>query len=117
MEVKVRWEVSPEMFNVVKEEFNANNIKYRKGLGIDPLSGVLVALSVTLLMKIAVRALKDIKHCGVIVDTTKEPIEVKEMPNWDRNQLLLITNKGAEIKTFSDKGDDIKSLMKLIEQG
>ncbi|MCW8832628.1 MAG: hypothetical protein OQK09_12095 [Colwellia sp.] len=115
MEVKVRWEVSPKMFDIVKEEFNANDIKYRKGLGFDPISGVVVALSVTLLIKIALKALKDTKYCGVIIDTTKTPIEVKEMPNWDRNQMLLISDKGAEIKSFTNKDDDVKSLMKLIK--
>lgn len=46
---------------------------------------------------------KDVRYKGLIIDATRQPPEVREMPNWDRSQVLLITAEGGTFHEFTSE--------------
>jgi len=116
MEYNVTWKLSNSTTNLVTESLARNGIKVRQGLGIEPLTGLLIVLSIKIIINVIRDIYKDINYAGLIIDTTKSPIEIKDMPQWDRSQVLLITVSGADLVVFKNGKGDLDKLLKLLEQ-
>lgn len=117
MEHKVSFELSKPLADSFKEALNENDIGIRKGLGFEPLSVTVVTLAGVVLVQVIVRTLKSIKYGGIIIDTTKDPLEVRDIPQWERNKVLIITKNDVILHELKNDELDINLLIKLLEKG
>jgi hypothetical protein len=78
--------------------------------GFEPLTTIAVAAGVVALCRTLRSMAKDGKYRGVIIDVTKSPVEVREMPGWDRQQVLVVSATGAQFHSF-EKEEGLQELL------
>jgi hypothetical protein len=99
---------------------SAEGAEIEKRRPFDPMTTIAVVAAGTILVKALVRLYQDIHYRGVIIDATRDPIQIREMPEWPRQQALVITAKGPQLFEISDPKSadaDLRDLIKLVGHG
>ena len=73
--------------------------------GFEPMTTLMVSAGVVALARALTKLYRDARYRGVIIDTSKNPVEVRQMPGWDRQQVLLISTGGSEFHQFTSSTD------------
>ncbi len=68
--------------------------------GFEPITTLAVVATAAVVVRALRSLFADARYRGVLIDATKTPIEVREMPEWDRNQTLVITAAGPQFHQF-----------------
>lgn len=55
--------------------------------------------------------LAQVHYRGVIVDLRTTPVTITHMPEWDRQVVLLVSDKGAELKEWTGDAGDLAALI------
>jgi hypothetical protein len=97
------WHLTPGHEDETANALKGEGVKVRGGLGFEPITTIATVLAVTSLVKVLIKLYKDNRYKGVIIDATKDPAEIKEMPGWPSQQVLVLTAEGA--KFFSGGAD------------
>lgn len=114
-EISLMWLSSESTNAKLTSALRSEGITLREGMGFEPVTTVAVVISVAATVRVFQSLYKDLKYCGVIIDATKKKLEIKEMPNWPSNQVLLITKQKAELLTLATPFSDPKEMAKLVE--
>ncbi len=114
--LKVDWNVSKDLHKTVERLCEAEGLKRRRGLGIEPLTIGMMTLSAVLLIKILHSLIKDLKHGGMLIDATKDSIEVRDMPSWDRKKVVILTKEGVNVTELKSNEDPISQLTSVLEK-
>jgi hypothetical protein len=85
----------------------------RRRSGFEPLTTIAAAAGVVALARALRKLFQDSRFHGVMIDVTKSPAEVREMPGWDRRQVLVVSAAGAQLQTFTEENDLAALLEKL----
>ncbi|MFC8202223.1 hypothetical protein ACFUTV_43630 [Streptomyces sp. NPDC057298] len=101
--MEITWRAADGMQEDTRVLLAAAGADVRPRSGFEPLTTIAVVVSVGLLVKCIGKMFKDIRYKGLIIDATRQPIEVREMPNWDRSEVLLITASGATFHQFASE--------------
>lgn len=95
----------------------AEGADVQKQKGFEPITSIAVIAAGAILTKALIRLYKDARYKGVIIDITRKPVEVREMPQWPRQQALLITATGPQLIEIRDPATidaDLKELLKPL---
>lgn len=103
--MEITWRATEGMQEDTRRLLAAAGVEVRPRSGFEPLTTIAVVAGIALLVKGIANLFKDTRYGGLIIDATREPIEVREMPNWDRSQVLLITAKGGAFHQFTSESD------------
>lgn len=98
------WHLTPGLEGPTATALKSEGVKVRSGMGFEPVTTIAAALAVASLVKVLIKLYKDARYTGVVIDMTKDPAEIKEMPGWPRQQVLVITAEGAQF--FNGGADD-----------
>lgn len=98
-----------EVIKILKSE----GAKIRSGLGFEPISTIATALALSSLISALIKLYRDARYKGVLINTTTDPIEIREMPSWSRKQVLVITENGAQFIKADDKISAVQELEKI----
>ena len=93
-ELHIEWHTTPEKAQDTNQALIDEGAPIRKGLGFEPMTVISIAIAVAPLIKSLVKLYQQSKYKGVIIDTTRDPIEIREMPGWSSKKVLLITEEG-----------------------
>jgi hypothetical protein len=88
----------------------------KKRAGFEPVTTLAVAASAVVVVNALRSLFADIHYRGVLIDATKTPIEIREMPGWDRTQTLVITEAGPQFHQFGD-GNQLQTLLSTVKGG
>lgn len=108
------WITSPDNRDATTRALTDAGGELKKRAGFEPITTLAVIASAAVLAK-ALRSLyADARYRGVLIDATKTPIEVREMPGWDRSQTLVITEDGPQFHQFDD-GNQLETLLATLK--
>jgi len=114
--IDVSWHATDETSaRTTIDILRAENIEIRERLGLEPLPTIGVVLAAAALLRVLTRLYKDVRYKGVLIDATRRPIEVREMPGWPRQQLLLISSEGARLVDIKDAASGVENLDQINE--
>jgi hypothetical protein len=114
--IDVSWHATDETSaRTTIDILRAENIEIRERLGLEPLTTIGVVLAAAALLRVLTRLYKDVRYKGVLIDATRRPIEVREMPGWPRQQLLLISSEGARLVDIKDAASGVENLDQINE--
>jgi hypothetical protein len=114
--IDVSWHATDEnSARTTIDILRAENIEIRERLGLEPLTTIGVVLAAAALLRVLTRLYKDVRYKGVVIDATRRPIEVREMPGWPRQQLLLISSEGARLVDIKDAASGVENLDQINE--
>lgn len=88
----------------------------RPRLGFEPLTTLAVVAGITVLVRALRKLFADARYRGVMIDLTKNPVEMRDMPGWDRRQVLVVTTDGPQFHQF-DQEDDLQELLANLLPG
>ncbi|WP_067719515.1 hypothetical protein [Nocardia yamanashiensis] len=109
------WITSPEHRDSTARALTEAGAELKKRAGFEPITTLLVVAAVGAVAS-ALRSLyADARYRGVLIDMTKSPVEVREMPGWDRNQVLVITAAGPQFHQFADD-DHLDKLLASLKR-
>ena len=103
--MEITWQTSPEHRDEVIHLLEESGVEVRERRGFEPLTTIAVVAGVAALVTALSKSFRDVKLHGVIIDATRQPIEVREMPNWDRQQVLYLDASGPHFHEFSDEAE------------
>ena len=113
--MSIVWHPAPgneiEVVNTLKSE----GVQIRSGLGFDPMTIIAVALGLNSLIGALIKLYRNARYKGVLIDTTVEPVQVREMPGWPSKKVLLITKEGAQFQDIEDGDSAAGELQKIAE--
>jgi hypothetical protein len=101
--MNIVWQLTPGLEEETTTALKSEGVKVRSGFGLEPITTIATVLAVASLVKVLIKLYKDTRYTGVMIDATKDPAEIKEMPGWPRQQVLVITSEGAK---FFEGGAD-----------
>jgi hypothetical protein len=101
--MEILWRASDDLSELTRESLTDAGAEVEPRQGFEPITAILLIASVSVLAKAFSRLVRDSRFKGVMIDATKNPVEVREMPGWDRSQVLLITDTGGTFHTFSSE--------------
>jgi hypothetical protein len=115
MIMELVWYPSPGHETETLEAVKNEDSRIRGGLGFEPLTAIASVLAVAALIRVLTKLYRDTRYKGVLIDATRHPVEVREMPGWSRRQVLVITSRGAQFYVAdADEGTE-KELHKIAE--
>jgi hypothetical protein len=86
-----------------------------ENLSFEPLTTIGIALAGATLATVLLRLFKEAQYPGVLIDATRDPIEIKEMTGWNRQQVLVITAESAQFHEFEGGSTDA-AIKALVDQ-
>ncbi len=111
--MEITWRAADGMQEQTRELLAAAGADVRPRSGFEPLTTIAVVAGAGLLAKAISRLFKDARYQGLIIDATRDPVEVREMPNWDRSQVLVITADGPTFHQFTSE-DGLAELLSAL---
>ncbi|MGI5292898.1 hypothetical protein ACQEVF_57640 [Nonomuraea polychroma] len=108
------WLATETTYETTQEALRDSGAQVRKRMGFEPLTTLGIIAGVAVLARALRKLFTDSRYRGVLIDTTKSPIEVREMPGWDRNQVLIVTTEGPQFHQFEREPDLQDLLGKLL---
>lgn len=116
---EIKWELDTDFEYQTKALLKDEGIYIRSGLGFEPISMIAGSIAFVALARVIVNLYKDIKYKGLIIDTTKDPIEIREISSWSRREVLIISKNGSEMVSFGKEEDEtkkIENILKLLKE-
>jgi hypothetical protein len=110
------WIPSPDNLDSTARALTDAGGELKKRAGFEPITTLIVAASAIAVVSALRSLFADARYRGVLIDATKQPIEVREMPGWDRTQILIITHDGPQFHQFAD-GNQIEKILAALKGG
>lgn len=108
--MKIVWVCAEETRDATVAALESGGAEVRQRSGFEPLTTIALTAGAIALCRALRQLFQDTRFHGVIVDLTKSPVEVREMPGWDRRQVLLVSEGGPQFHTF-EEDDELASLL------
>jgi hypothetical protein len=116
-ELSAVWIPSEERAEKTREILNQEGA-VSENLAFEPMTTIAIALGAATLATVLLRLYKEARYPGVLIDATRDPIEIREMTSWSRQQVLVITAESAQFHEFQGGSTDaaIKALVDQLRQ-
>jgi hypothetical protein len=108
--MNVVWQTDEGNRDATVAALRESGAEVRERMGFEPLTTIAAIAGVMALARALAKLFRDQWYRGVIVDLTKDPIEVRDMPGWDRHQVLVIGKDGPNFHSF-DSEDQLTALI------
>lgn len=113
--MEMSWYPAESHVNETDAALKAEGAQVRDRMGFEPLSTIAVIAAVAVLVRALMRLYKDARYKGVIIDITRKPVEVREMPGWPRQQVLLVSAEGPRLIEVGDTASGLENLNQLTK--
>lgn len=110
------WIPSPDNRDATARALIDAGGELKKRAGFEPITTLAVVASAIAVVSALRSLFADTRYHGVLIDATKQPIEVREMPGWERAQTLIITDDGPQFHQFDD-GNQIEKVLAALKGG
>ena len=104
------WETSPERRDATVAALHDGGAEVRERLGFEPISTIAAVAAVLAIGRAIADLYRDHRYHGVIIDLTKDPVELRDMAAWDRGQVLVIGADGPHFHSFTSE-DQLTALI------
>jgi hypothetical protein len=111
------WLATDTTYETTQEALRDSGAQLQKRLGFEPLTTLGIVAGAAILARVLGKLFRDNRYGGVMIDLTKSPVEVREMPGWDRTQILIVTAEGPQFHQFEREADVQDLLGKLLPGG
>ena len=99
------WQTSADTRESATEALHAAGAEVRERRGFEPMTTIVVVAGVVAISRALASLFRDTRFRGVLIDLTKDPVEIREMPGWDRRQVLLIGSNGPQFHEFTSDAE------------
>ena len=111
--MEISWHPAESRVDEIAAALRAEGAQVRDRLGFEPLSTIAAVVAGAALVRVLMRLYKDARYRGVVIDITRKPAEVREMPGWPRQQVLLVSAEGARFLEVGDTASGLENLDQL----
>jgi hypothetical protein len=110
----ITWLATETTYATTQEALRDSGAEVRGRMGFEPLTTLGIVAGAVVLANALRRLFADLRYHGVMIDATKDPVEVREMPGWSRNQVLIMTADGPHLHQFEQETDLQELLNRLL---
>jgi hypothetical protein len=117
-QTRFSWITVPDSRHDVVKSLEDAGADVERRTGFEPLTIIAFASGLVVLARAVYRLFRDAKVRGVLIDATKDPVEIREMPGWQRSNVLVLTVSGPVFHDFAEAGEeDIASILEGLGIG
>lgn len=117
-QTRFSWITVPDSRDDVVKSLEDAGADVERRTGFEPLTIIAFASGLVVLARAVYRLFRDAKVRGVLIDATKDPVEIREMQGWQRSNVLVLTASGPVFHDFAEVGEeDIASILEGLGIG
>ena len=105
------WQTTAENRKSTVSALESSGAEVRERRGFEPVTAIAAVAGVIAVSRAIGKVFRDLTQHGVVIDMTRSPVEIRDMPGWSRNQVLVIAAEGPTFHEFSN-ADDLAALLK-----
>ena len=114
--MNIVWQTEPSTRDSAVAALRDAGAEVRERLGFEPITTIAAVVGAVALCRALGSLLRDHRYRGVIIDVTKDPVEIREMTAWDRGQVLVISEDGPHFHSFTNE-DELGALLNAVGAG
>lgn len=108
------WQTAADHRDAAVQALRDAGADVRERRGFEPVTTIVAVAGAMIIVRAVAGVFRDARYRGVLIDLTKDPVEIREMPGWDRSQVLIIGPEGPQFHQFTTE-DGLAALISAVK--